>query len=235
MHRIKVGATTGALLIALGPAATAAAVEPGIHRTHGIAAACTADTGPYQRQLEGYLGLARDGRQSKADCAAIRRFQTQQRIRPANGYANLWTYRMMLVAQAGRNPNKAGKCPVRRFKVTCVDQRRQLLWVQRGRKVVFGPVPMRTGRDGQETRRGWHRIYVKHRKFFSTLYNNAPMPYSQFFDRGQALHGTYHDLYNGGGSAGCVNLRLPDAKKLWKLLKVRDWVYVWGTKPGTGG
>ncbi|QEU93238.1 L,D-transpeptidase [Streptomyces kanamyceticus] len=230
MNRLGAAVVIGTLLTVLVPV-TAAEAAP--ERGRSGAAACTADTGPYQWQLERYLGRKADGRQSVADCEAIRRFQAKHEVRPANGYANLWTYRMMLVAQAGKNPNKAGKCPVRRFKVVCVDMNRQLLWVQRGRKVLFGPVPMRTGRDGRETRRGWHRIYMKRKIFFSSLYNNAPMPYSQFFDRGQALHGTPHDLYNGGGSAGCVNLRLPDAKRLWTLLKVRNWVYVWGTKPGT--
>ncbi|MEV3859287.1 L,D-transpeptidase [Streptomyces sp. NPDC050095] len=222
-------------------AALAALLTAPLATTESVAAAgtakagCTAGTGPYQRQLEGFLRLPVDGVQSVRDCEAIRRFQAQRHVRPADGRANLWTYRMMLVAQAGKDPNKAGRCPVRAFKVTCVDMSRQLLWVQRGRTVLFGPVPMRTGRDGQETRPGPHRIYYRHRDHLSTLYANAPMPYSQFFDRGQAIHGTPHDLYNGGGSAGCVNLRLPDAKRLWSLLKVGDQVYVWGTKPGTAG
>lgn len=239
MRPFKAGAIACTLLIALTSAteaveaAEAAAAQPP-HRVRAtITAPCTAGTGPYQRQLENHLRLPSDGMQSPADCAAIRRFQSQHGVRPADGYANLWTYRMVLVAQAGKNPNRAGRCPVRPFGVTCVDMDRQLLWVQRERRVVFGPVPIRTGRDGQETRPGWHRIYWKHQNHFSSLHNNAPMPYSQFFDRGQALHGTYDDLYNGAGSAGCVNLRLSDAKQLWALLKVQDWVYVWGTKPGT--
>ncbi|MFE0101635.1 L,D-transpeptidase family protein [Streptomyces sp. NPDC059009] len=221
---------TGAALLGMAPAEAATSTS-----LPAATARCTADTGPYQRQLEGFLRLRVDGVQSDADCEAIRRFQQRQGVRPADGTANLWTYRMMLVVQAGRNPNRAGHCPVRPRRVTCVDMDRQLLWVQTGRRVDFGPVPVRTGRDGQETRHGWHTVYWRHRDHYSNLFHHAPMPYAQFFDRGQALHGSPHDLYNGGGSAGCINLRVPDAERLWQLLKVGDLVYVWGAKPGTLG
>ncbi|MER6606054.1 L,D-transpeptidase [Streptomyces sp. NPDC000927] len=41
------------------------------------------------------------------------------------------------------------------------------------------------------------------------------------------------DLFDGSGSAGCVNLRLEHAKTLWDRLGVGDQVYVWGLRPGT--
>ncbi|MFI7341683.1 L,D-transpeptidase [Streptomyces sp. NPDC050085] len=179
------------------------------HGAPAEAAPCTAGTGPYQRQLEAALKLTVDGRQSPADCVAIRTFQTRHTMGRRTGYADLATYRTLLVAQARTQPNAA--------------------------TVVLGPVPVRTGRDMQETRSGWHRISWCNRNHHSTLYHNAPMPYAQFFDRGQALHGHYGDLYDGAGSAGCVNLRLKDAKALWRLLTIGDQIYVWGTKPGTTG
>ncbi|MFD7867698.1 L,D-transpeptidase [Streptomyces sp. NPDC059783] len=213
-----------ALLCSAGPSAASAPRE----------AACTAPAGPYQRQLEKHLGLPVDGRQSAADCRAIRAFQTAHDRPHADGLADLGTYRTMLVVEATPNPNAAGHCPVESSRVTCVDMDRQLLWVQKGKTVVFGPVPTRTGRDAQETRPGRHTIYWRDRDHVSTIYDNAPMPYSQFFDGGQALHGHPGDLYDGGGSAGCVNLTVDDAAKLWDLLALDDVVYVWGVKPGTG-
>lgn len=195
-------------------------------------AGCTAGTGPYQREMERHLRLTVDGRQSASDCTAIRRFQQGNGVRPADGYPGLVTYRMMLVAEARKNPNAAKKCPVRSYRVACVDLTRQLMWVQKGRKVLFGPVPTRTGRDGYETRKGWHRIYWRSRDHHSDIYNNAPMPFSQFFNGGQAFHGTYNDLFKGG-SHGCVNLRYADAKRLWSVLRLDDAVYTWGVKPGT--
>ncbi|MEV8530898.1 L,D-transpeptidase family protein [Streptomyces sp. NPDC051211] len=214
----------GAAPTAPAPTPTAPAPAP--------AEPCTAGTGPYQRELEEHLELTVDGAQSAQDCAAVREFQKTHRITPADGYAGLTTYRTMIAVQARTNPNAAGSCPVRRHRVTCVDLDRQLLWVQRDTKIVFPPVPIRTGRDDQETRPGWHEVYWRSKNHVSTLYD-SPMPYAQFFDRGQALHGRPGDLYAHGGSAGCVNLSVPDAARLWDLLTEGDAVYVWGTKPGT--
>ncbi|MFI7008843.1 L,D-transpeptidase [Streptomyces sp. NPDC050145] len=195
--------------------------------------ACTAPSGPYQWQLEKKLKLAEDGVQSTEDCIAIRDLQRTLGIKPADGRADLKTYRTLLVHEVRKNPNAQGKCPVRSYRVTCVDLNRQILWVQKSKRVIFAPVPIRSGKDGYETRTGWHKIYLKHERHFSTLYNNAPMPYSQFFDGGQAFHGTKNDLFKSG-SHGCVNMYESDAKRLFELLDIGDRVYVWGTKPGTG-
>ncbi|MFE7766238.1 L,D-transpeptidase family protein [Streptomyces sp. NPDC057438] len=194
---------------------------------------CATRTGPYQWDLERHLGLPADGRQSPADCVAIRAFQQRTGVRPADGYAGLATYRTMLVVQARRDPNAAGKCPVRTYQVTCVDLDRQLMWVQEDERVIYAPVPVRTGRDGQETRTGWHTVYWKNRDHRSDLYNDAPMPFAQFFNNGQAFHGVLDDLFRGG-SHGCVNLRYADAERLWNIMHEDDAVYVWGVKPGTG-
>ncbi|MET9856719.1 L,D-transpeptidase [Streptomyces sp. NPDC006450] len=199
------------------------------------AEACTAGTGPYQRELEDHVRRRTDGTQDAGDCEAIRAFQRGNGIRPADGYAGLVTFRTMVAVAARANPNAAGGCPVRRHRVTCVDLERQLLWVQRDRTVVFPPVPVRTGRDDEETRLGWHEVYWRSEDHKSTLYDGSPMPYAQFFDGGQALHGRVGNLYAHGGSAGCVNLSVPDARRLWDLLTEGDAVYVWGAKPGTEG
>jgi hypothetical protein len=216
-----------ALALALAAPGAAGAAE------QASAAACTAGTGPYQRQLERHLQRPVDGSQSAADCEAVRAFQTANAVEPADGYAGLGTYRTMVALEARANPNAEGECPERDRHVTCVDLNRQLLWVQNGPDVVFDPVPIRTGRDAEETRLGGHEIYWRSIDHVSTIYDNAPMPYAQFFDGGQALHGRLDDLFDGGGSAGCVNLRLADARTLWDLLDVGDQIYIWGVKPGT--
>lgn len=234
---VVAGAVCGGFVLGGGVAEAAGvgpspASPPG-ERGERAAAACRAGTGPYQRQLEKYLGRTVDGRQSAADCAAVRDFQVAHKLHRRDGYAGLETYRQTQVEQARKQPNAAGKCPVRTYRVVCVDMTRQLLWTQTRNKVGFGPVATRTGRYGQETRTGWHRIFRRVRDDVSRLYDNAPMPYAQYFDRGQALHGHPGNLYDGGGSAGCVNLRLDHARELWKLLGIGDKVYVWGRKPGT--
>ncbi|UXY29346.1 L,D-transpeptidase family protein [Streptomyces sp. HUAS TT20] len=193
---------------------------------------CSKQAGPYQRQVERWLKRKVDGKQSAADCKAIRAFQKKYKIKPAIGFAGPVTWSRMMLISARKNPNSAKKCPVRTYRVACVDLSRQLTWVQKGRKVVFGPVPMRSGRAGARTRSGWHTVYWKHKNHWSTLYNQ-PMPYAQFFDGGQAFHAVYGSIYTTVGSWGCVNLTLPDARKLWNVLKKGDRVYVWGRRPGT--
>ncbi|MGW7525340.1 L,D-transpeptidase [Streptomyces sp. NPDC054783] len=195
-------------------------------------ATCSKQAGPYQRQVEGWLKLKVDGKQSTADCKAIRAFQLKYKIKPAIGFAGPVTWSTMMLVSAKKNPNAAKKCPVRSYKVACVDLDRQLTWVQKGSKVVFGPVPMRSGRTGHVTRKGWHTIYWRHKNHWSTLYNQ-PMPYAQFFDGGEAFHAVYGSIYTIVGSYGCVNLTLGDARKLWDVLKKGDHVYVWGKRPGT--
>ncbi|MFJ2232795.1 L,D-transpeptidase family protein [Streptomyces sp. NPDC087859] len=192
---------------------------------------CTTSRGPYQRQVERWLKLKVDGKQSKADCKAIRDFQVKQKIKPAIGFAGPVTWSRMQYLSAKKNPNAAKKCPVRTYRVACVDLDRQITWVQKGEKVVFGPVPMRSGRAGYKTRTGWFKIYWKHKNHVSTLYHQ-PMPYAQFFSGGQAFHAVYGSIFTTVGSMGCVNLRIGDARKLWGVLKKGDRVYSWGRRPG---
>ncbi|BBC35955.1 hypothetical protein SGFS_072490 [Streptomyces graminofaciens] len=197
----------------------------------GVEVSCTKLTGPYQRQVERWLKLKVDGKQSRADCLAIRAFQLKYLIKPAIGFAGPVTWAKMRLLSARKNPNAAGKCPVRTYRVACVDLSRQLTWVQKGKKVLFGPAPIRSGRKQYPTRAGWHSVYWKHKNHWSTLYNQ-PMPYSQFFSGGQAFHAVYGSLDTEIGSMGCVNMRLADARKLWDVLKTKDRVFVWGRRVG---
>ncbi|MFJ2739034.1 L,D-transpeptidase [Streptomyces sp. NPDC087440] len=232
---IRTTALAGVAAVALSALPVTAAFAAPVAAPAALSAPeppCTAPTGPYQKELERKLKLKVDGKQSAADCVAIRKLQQQLNIDPADGTATVQTHGLLLVREARKNPNAAGQCPVRSYSVTCVDLRRQLLWVQVGRKVTFAPVPIRSGIRGLETRVGWHRVYWRHKDHFSTIYDGAPMPYSQFFSGGQALHGTYGDLFEAG-SGGCVNLYVEDAERLWKKLGVGSQIYVWGAKPGT--
>ncbi|MGD9484099.1 L,D-transpeptidase [Streptomyces sp. TRM70308] len=229
-RRRRAGALVAAAAIAapLGLVATAAPAQ--------AAAYCNPSAGPYQRQVEKFLGLPVDGRQSGSDCRAIRGFQTTHGIAPNVGYAGPITWGVMSLTNtqkaAGKNPNKARACPTNKGRIACVDLTRQLSWVQDGARLVYGPVPVRTGRDGAETRTGAKKIYWRNKNHWSTLYH-VPMPYSQFFDGGIAFHATKGSVWSPPGSHGCVNMRDADAKKYWSLLKSGDDVHVWGRKPGT--
>ncbi|MBD0711098.1 MULTISPECIES: L,D-transpeptidase [unclassified Streptomyces] len=200
------------------------------------AASCNVTTGPYQKQVEKFLGRPVDGRQSLADCKAIQSFQLKHGITPSAGYAGTVTWRtmntMLQQRAAGSNPNKDRKCPTNKGRIACVDLTRQLSWIQDGARLKYGPVPVRTGKDGTETRTGLKKIYMRNINHWSTLYDVA-MPYAQFFDGGQAFHSVTKSMWNPPGSAGCVNMRPADAKAYWNLLRNGDDVFVYGRKPGT--
>lgn len=196
------------------------------------AAACSAKTGPYQEQVERYLGLPEDGEQSTEDCAAIQALQVELEMTDTNGYADIATYRAALFSWARSHKDELTGCPDGTSVVVCIDMDRQLLWIEDAGTISFGPVPARTGMPRYPTHKGWHEIFDRKEEFWSTLYD-APMPFSQFFDGGQALHASYRPIFEDPGSHGCVNLRYDDAKALWSGLRMGDAVYVWGTRSGS--
>ena len=54
----------------------------------------------------------------------------------------------------------------------------------------------------------------------STIYNNAPMPYSIFYDGNFAIHGTTHVAQLGGrASKGCIRLHPSNAAILFSLVQ----------------
>ncbi|MFE1551317.1 L,D-transpeptidase [Streptomyces sp. NPDC058718] len=197
-----------------------------------VGAACTATAGAYQRKVERLLGLVVDGKQSVADCMAIKAFQTREKIKPANGYAGpvTWARAELLAARKDLDPGR--RCPVKKYAVACVDLDRQLMWVRKDKKVTFGVVNIRSGRVGYATRTGWHSVYWRHKDHWSSIYN-TPMPYSQFFSGGQAFHAVYGQIATPTGSRGCVNLSYGNARKLWDVLRKGDRVYIWGKRPGS--
>ena len=97
---------------------------------------------------------------------------------------------------------------------------------------MYGPVPVRTGRDSYETRTGLKKIYWRDIDHWSTIYDVADAVQPVLRRRpGLPLH--RGECVVPPGSHGCVNMRSGDAKKYWSLLRNGDDVYVYGRKPGT--
>lgn len=89
-------------------------------------------------------------------------------------------------------------------------------------KVVYGPVPITTGKPGEETPLGMHHVQWKDIDHRSKQFNNAPMNYSVFFTNGIAFHeGDLNEQSNG-----CVHLSTAAAKKFYETLDVGDAVQV---------
>ena len=67
---------------------------------------------------------------------------------------------------------------------------------------------------------GSFRPQALKRHHFSMLYNNAPMPYSIFYDGNFAIHGTTHVSRLGGpASRGCIRLHPSNAAVLFSLVQ----------------
>jgi lipoprotein-anchoring transpeptidase ErfK/SrfK len=78
--------------------------------------------------------------------------------------------------------------------------------------------PVSTGNYG--TPSGNFRPQSLARYHRSTLYNNAPMPYSIFYDGNFAIHGTTHVSQLGGlASRGCIRLHPSNAAILFSLVQ----------------
>jgi len=106
--------------------------------------------------------------------------------------------------------------------VACVSLSKQEAWFIRNGKVVRGPIRVATGRSGFGTEVGTFKVYRKNRMWYSTIYNNAPMPYSVFFDGGEAFHeGSVYVR-----SHGCVHLSATNAAWVFNFLHIGDKVQV---------
>jgi lipoprotein-anchoring transpeptidase ErfK/SrfK len=77
-----------------------------------------------------------------------------------------------------------------------------------------------SGRGSYRTPVGTFRPQSMHARHFSSLFNNAPMPYSIFFHGHYAVHGTT-DIKNLGrpASHGCVRLHPANARVLFELIQ----------------
>lgn len=80
--------------------------------------------------------------------------------------------------------------------------------------------PVSTGRRGYTTPSGSYRPTRLERRWYSRKYQMSPMPWSVFFHRGYAVHGTM-EAYSLGrpASHGCVRLRPDNASILFSMVR----------------
>jgi lipoprotein-anchoring transpeptidase ErfK/SrfK len=86
-----------------------------------------------------------------------------------------------------------------------------------------------TGTAAHPTVLGVYRVYVKYSAtdMSGPGYYLPDVPYTMYFYRGYALHGTYwHDNFGTPMSHGCVNLRTPDSQWLFNFASIGTLVYV---------
>lgn len=201
------------------------------------AAAASCSTGKYQKQVEGYLkkiggfgAVTVDGKQSAADCAAIKKFQSRFGIKPVAGLAGPTTHGVAKRLAA----TKTSACKAKKSGYTfCLDLTHQTTWIMKNGKVYTKPTVTRTGMKGYRTPSGTFKINKRTKKEWSDPYE-VWLPYWQRFSGGKGFHQTttyIHDAWRG--SHGCANLLPSDAKKYYSVGKIGSTVKVIGRRPGT--
>jgi lipoprotein-anchoring transpeptidase ErfK/SrfK len=105
----------------------------------------------------------------------------------------------------------------------CVDLSANRSWLMDGAgHVTYGPVPITSGRPGYRTPTGTFRVQWKDIDHLSSEFDNAPMPYSVFFNGGIAFHAGSLSV----PSHGCIHLSLAAAQTYFNRLRVGDIVQV---------
>jgi len=168
--------------------------------------------------VTGYFGtLTRDG---------VKRFQKREGLR-RTGLAGHLTWAHLLhdtVRHRGQIPKI---CKADGWHA-CYDRSVHQVTLWRN-GVIRNTWLVRGGGSDTPTRTGNTRVYYRDKDHVSGLYG-SPMPYSQFFDGGQALHGSglMMDPFVGH-SHGCINMYIEDARQLWNLTSnKRLYVTVYG-------
>jgi len=125
-------------------------------------------------------------------------------------------------AQAAGRISHAPKTPCGPSAHACIDLSSQQAWLTRGTRAIYGPVPIASGRPGYETPAGTFQVSYKDIDHKSTVFDNAPMPYSVFFNGGIA----FHEGSLSVPSHGCVHLSANAARTFYRNLSPGEVVQV---------
>ena len=108
-----------------------------------------------------------------------------------------------------------------RFVISLSDQ---MAYLYRGGELMAATT-ISTGRDSKPTPTGVFSILNKTPMYRSKKYDNAAMPYAQFFEpHGIALHGGF--VGDEPNSHGCVHLPTAFARKLYSITGIGTPVYI---------
>jgi lipoprotein-anchoring transpeptidase ErfK/SrfK len=119
-------------------------------------------------------------------------------------------------------PEQSNEAPCTTAAKACIKLSTNQTWLMQDGKVTYGPVKITHGRKGYLTPPGTFRVQFKNKNHKSSIFNDAPMPYSVFFNGGIAFHqGSLSQL-----SHGCIHLSPAAAQKYFGALAVGDVVEV---------
>lgn len=158
--------------------------------------------------------------------AAVKQFQRRNDL-AVTGVVNYATWKPLIRKTVRGKADVPAACK-RKGWHACYDRSRHQVSLYR-KGVLQNSWLVRGGGYSTQTRTGNFSVYYRDIDHYSQLYD-APMPYSQFFSGGQALHGSrlMMDPFVGH-SHGCVNFWVEDARQLWNLTSDKNLrVHVYG-------
>lgn len=181
----------------------------------------------YRLKWLGFLDATPNGVFGPMTEDAVKRFQ-RSLGRRVTGVVDAGTWRPLIRKTIRGKAAVPDKCKTGGWHA-CYDRKRHQLNLYRGGDLVNSWL-VRGGAYDAQTRKGNFEVYYRDIDHTSRTYGGAPMPYSQFFSGGQALHGSRNmmDPFEGH-SHGCINLWVEDARQLWNLTHdKRLFVHVYG-------
>jgi len=104
----------------------------------------------------------------------------------------------------------------------CIKLSTNQAWLIAGNGIFYGPVPITHGRAGWRTPPGTFCVGVKAKMHYSTLFDNASMPNSVFFNGGIAFHAGSLRVT----SHGCIHLSNAASLVFYEALNRGDVVQV---------
>jgi hypothetical protein len=161
---------------------------------------------------------------------AVRAFQKQQKL-AQTGIVDQATWVKLIDASARRSwgwTTMPAVCKSAGFHTCYSRYTFELYFFQNG--VLWNAWMVRGGAASLQTVTGTYRVYWQDVDHKSSAFNNAPMPYSQFFYGGEAIHGSATMIDpRKDHSHGCINMYIEDAAELWKMTAgQRNTVTVYG-------
>jgi peptidoglycan hydrolase-like protein with peptidoglycan-binding domain len=168
----------------------------------------------YRLRWAGVYGGTVNGSYNSKVRTAVKAYQKKVGL-PQTGVANQATWAKLLPATIKGTSRIPAACRKSGWHA-CYDRTNHQVVLFRN-NVVINTWLVRGGSKSLPTRVGNFAVKSRNIDHVSSIYDSA-MPYSQFFNGGQAFHGSGLMMNPFiGHSHGCVNMYIEDAQQLWKL------------------
>jgi len=173
----------------------------------------------YRLKWAGFLKVSPTGTFGTMTRTAVKKFQRSVGLK-VTGNANHRTWQKLLPVTVQRRGAIPRICKTDGWHA-CYDRTGHQVTLWRNGQ-IHNTWLVRGGSYSTPTRVGNRVVYKRDIDHKSGLFNGAPMPYAQFFDGGQALHGSRFMMDPFvEHSHGCINMYVEDARQLWKLTSTK--------------